>query len=126
MPRLIFEADQLAADLGQDLLLVDFRSEADKRKFTFNRDARSQFLDWLKQHAHIRYEEAYPPLDPGIIIYPYPGTIAIVACKEKQPDIYSLVVNEWENPDGSPKRPPVLLYIVEKDLRFRKHYQLEE
>ncbi|HET9236143.1 MAG TPA: hypothetical protein VFO10_02760 [Oligoflexus sp.] len=110
----------MAADLGQDLLLVDFQSESDKRKYTYNRDARDLFLAWLKQHPQIRFKEAYPPLDPGIIICPYPGTIAVVACKEKQPDIYSLVVKAWENPDGTPKHPPTVLYIVEKGFRTKR------
>lgn len=124
MPKILKEADRLSEELSQDILVVDFRKGVfgllDLRTHSFDKKLRSLFLNWIKQHPHIRFEEVYPPLPSGLLAWPYPGTIAVVACQTKQPGIYSLVVQEWENADGTPKHPPLLLYVLKKDFRANR------
>jgi hypothetical protein len=41
--------------------------------------------------------------------------IAIPICEQNHPEMYKLVVEEWENPDMSPKVENIRLFIL-KDL----------
>jgi len=123
MPQILTPADKIARELGQAILLVDFRTPEQRQEFmgkvTWDRVARARFTNWMKENCpDIHCQDAYPPLSPGTIICPYFGTMAVVASEHDQPDAYQKIVGYWEDAAGNPKYATVTLFLVPKDFAY--------
>lgn len=121
MPQLLKCADQLAAELQQEILMADFRTGKKSGKQLldtlgvsthFSKSAQSRFIEWLsKELPAVHFEKVFPPLDAWIII-PYMGHIGIVVDQKHQPESYKKIVSYWENEDGTSKFSDTRLFIV--------------
>jgi hypothetical protein len=124
MPQILKTVDQIAYERGQEILLVTFQSEEQRKEIFPTREhdaaARRLFLAWLKQNPDIEYLEAYPAFGDGWISYPYAGTLAIIASEKDQPEVYKRAVETWEFEDGKPRHPNTRLWIVEPSLFLKR------
>ena len=116
MPEFLKRAQEIAKEAGHPILLVDFQRPKDRDecfpKGTWDRAARNRFEKWLTTMPHIPWKKCFPPLSDDYLVFPYTGMIAIPICEQNHPEMYKLVVEEWENPDMSPKVENIRLFIL--------------
>jgi hypothetical protein len=116
MPEILKRAQDIAKEAGHPILLVDFQRTKDRDECfpngAWDRAARKLFVKWLTTMPQIPWEKCFPPLSEDYIMCPYTGMIAIPVCEQNHPEMYKLVVEEWENPDMSPKVENIRLFIL--------------
>lgn len=119
MPQLIMQVQELAAKLEQGLLMASFRLK--NRSLlsgpSYDEKARERFEKWLDQHPEIRHQNIYPPMSEGTLLMPYMGDIALVVSESRQPDLYKLLLDTWEDANGNPKETNITLYLVPQNYK---------
>ncbi|WP_417763797.1 hypothetical protein [Shewanella sp.] len=113
MPQIIRTFDEIAAEMQGELLffkseqLVDERGEFGE----ITHYGRERVEMFCKNHG-IEYEVSAAPIWSGWVVGG-PRYIVLKVPYEESNTHYQLLVNEFENEDGSPKDPNLVLYFID-------------
>ena len=113
MPQIVDPIDRIARAKGRDVLMVGFRAPKSRReRFDWEHcPSRQELIEWLDRQG-IAWTPCYEMWSDGLIETPYTGELYIDVPYDRANEQYRQLELHLENPDGSPRIPHVLFFLL--------------